>query len=94
MEAILDVVNRVAVWPRLLGLLIGPKPFAELLTSKNIDTNDIPDGITHRVAGMGNISGKPHAKSVFPALTDLLRGGKFKLPVRVKVAGKDSRPLS
>ena len=53
-----------------------------------MDTNAIPDGITHRVAGMINIVDKPYGKSVFPALTDLLRAGKFKLPVRVEVAGE------
>lgn len=87
-EAILDVVNGVAVQPRLLELLTGPKLFAELLTGKNMDKNNIPDSITHRMAGMSNIIGKPHANNVFPALTDLLRGGKFKLPVRVEVAGQ------
>lgn len=78
----------------LAGIAHRPKLFAELLTGKNMDTNDIRDGITHRVAGMGNTSGKPHAKSVFPALTDLLRRGKFKPLVRVIVAGKDSRLLN
>lgn len=87
-EAILDVVNGVAVQPQLLELLTGPKLFAELVTGKNIDTNAILDGITHRVAGMMNISGKPYATTVYPALGDLLRGGKVKLPVRVEVAGK------
>jgi NADPH:quinone reductase-like Zn-dependent oxidoreductase len=87
-EAILDVVNGVAVQPALLELLTGPKLFAELLTGANIDTKAIPNGVTHRVAGLMNIIGKPHAENVFPSLTGLLVGGKFKLPVRVEVAGK------
>lgn len=81
-------MNGVAGNPSLLSTLTGPKIFAELMTGRNIDPKDIPEGVDFRVAMEANVYKEQGVENLFYALGDLLEQGKFKMPVPATVVGQ------
>lgn len=85
---IFDPVNGVAGNHALLSTLTGPKAFSELLTGRNIDPKDVPEGVDFRVAMEMNVYKEEGAENLFYALGDLLEQGKFKMSVPATVVGQ------
>ena len=71
--------------PQFLDLLTGEKKFAELLTGHNI--GDVTAGVKFDEARMVKILMTPGGQDVMAALSELIKEGKFKLPIAVKVVG-------
>ncbi len=85
-EVIIDAVNSVAIDPSFLEVLIGPKHFAEILTGQNI--KNVPAGVQLHPVLSAKVFGHPGSENLFSALGDLIKEGKYKLPVPVTVVGK------
>ena len=85
-EAILDVVNSVALERSLFDVLVEPKEFAEVATGQNV--KDIPSDVKHHMVINFAALKAPGGLNLFSALGGLIEEGKFKLPVPVTVVGK------
>lgn len=85
-EAIVDVVNSVALDRSLFDVLVEPKEFAEVATGQNV--KDIPSNIKHHLVLNFAVLKEPGGLNLFSALGGLIKEGRFKLPVPVTVVGR------
>lgn len=84
-EALIDAVNSVALNYDLLDALMGPKLFAEVVTGQM--AKNIPSDVKHILVFGRKVMSAPGGSNLFVALGQLLKSGKYKLPLPVTVTG-------
>ncbi|PGH23597.1 hypothetical protein AJ80_02378 [Polytolypa hystricis UAMH7299] len=85
-EMIIDAVASAAKQTSIFEVLAegGPKEYAEVFTGVKIE---VPDGVKRNVAFGRNMFQMPGGKHAITALAELVRQGKYRVPLQIQNAG-------